>query len=259
MNTFKETILEKINNGEIDMKPRWHFILRAALFMLGVVIVAFVAIYLFSFILFSLHQNGLFFAPIFGLRGLIFFVVSSPWILILLVLVFLVLLYVLVNRYSFSYRKPLVYSMVGVVLFVLVVSCAIQKALVHERVRAFALRHDVPLFVPIYRDATSGRPRGMEVGTITEIHGDGFVILTDRNEFINVQIGPRTKQPPTYTYLPREEVMVFGKRQGNMIEAFGIKIGFKAPGVVNEMRAAEHPRAVEESMYLTATSQYLTQ
>ena len=113
-NTLQETLLAKIKEGQMVMRPRWHFVLKAVLGILGMIILAMAALYLISFILFALREAGLLFIPGFGFHGVGVFLFSLPWILILVSLIFIFLLELLVKRYAFGYRKPLLYSLFGV-------------------------------------------------------------------------------------------------------------------------------------------------
>jgi hypothetical protein len=144
MNNLQKDILNKIKTGEIHMKPKWHFVLKGALWLTATIAVALMAVYLLSFVFFLMRESGLLFAPLFGWAGVVLFVVSSPWILIGVVGVFLGVLYLLVSHYSFSYQKPLVYSMIGSVLLVIALSSFIQATSFHGRAGDFVARPRVP-------------------------------------------------------------------------------------------------------------------
>ena len=145
MNTFKQDILKKITAGEVEMKPRWYFILQSLLLIVGVITATLVAVYLLSFVSFTLRQSGVGFIPLYGFRGVSQFVMSSPWLLIFFTGTFLSLLYLLVSRYSFSYKRPHLYSMIGVVVFVLLASFAIEQTVMHQRISQYSERHHLPL------------------------------------------------------------------------------------------------------------------
>ncbi len=223
MNDFKDNLIQKIKAEHISMRPRWHFVLKAFLLVAGAILAALIAVYLLSFVIFTLHRSGVLFAPQFGWHGVMMLVVSSPWLLLGMLGIFLLLLYVLVSKYSFSYQKPLVYSIVGVVLFVIVVSSLIQYYGFHERVQAFADRHNVPGLRPLYNDPADRRPAGVERGTIKAMTSSGFVLETDESEVLNIVINERTKLPPLNKLVIGDEVLVFGDRSQDSITAFGIK------------------------------------
>lgn len=224
MTDLKNNIIEKIRAGQVAMKPRWHFMLETAMWVAALLVVAMIAVYLLSFVFFVLYQSGVWVAPIFGWSGLLFFVVSSPWLLITLVAFFLLLLYLLVTHFSFSYQKPLVYSLLGTVLFVIGVSSFIQYLMIHELMQEFSQRHQLPGFAPLYKGAMEGRPEGMLVGTIIEMTQTGFVLKTDKDEMVDIVVSKKTRQPINIQYEVGSQVTVFGKKQDDMLEAFGVRL-----------------------------------
>lgn len=224
MNNIKETIIDKIKAGEVSMQPRWHFVLKTILMLVSVVLVGIIAVYLLSFVMFVFHKTGISFATEFGLRGLTFAVVSSPWLIISLALAFVLLLYILVTQYAFSYRKPFVFTMLGVAAFVLIVSSAIQMTTFHNRVGKFADDRGIPGIAPFYRAIDGGRPEGMHVGTISEVSDDGFKMKDEDGTEWTVSITDDTRQRPGTVYAVEDKVIVFGDADGQTITAFGIKI-----------------------------------
>lgn len=220
----QEKLLQKIKAGEVKMVPRWHFVLRGLLWGAMTIVVAIIAVYLLSFVLFALHQSGLAFAPLFGWMGIMMFIVSSPWLLIGVVGIFLFLLYVLVSRYSFSYQKPLVYSMLGLVLVVIAVSSLIQSTNLHQRTGEFAKRHGVPGLEHMYKGVTERPPKDITRGTISEFTDNGFTFTNDAGEEYTVTYNERTRFPVDTELATGDAVMIFGPIQENNIEAFGVRL-----------------------------------
>lgn len=223
MNNLKQNILKKIKTGELNMKPHWHFVLKGLLMVVGIIIVALCVVYLLSFILFTLKQTGVGFAPLYGFRGLSMFVLSSPWLLIVFAAAFLALLYILVSKYSFSYQQPLIYSMVGIVLLVLVGSFAINQTSAHRNLQQFAEHNNVPGLAPLYRGITNDRPENITPGIITELNTAGFVMQTDRSNQFTVLVSERTKSRRGATYDVGDVVFVFGEESDETIKAIGIR------------------------------------
>lgn len=223
MNTFKDDILQKIAHGDVRMVPRWHFVLKATLLGIGAVLAALISIYLLSFLLFVLNATGLLFAPSLGMHGAIFFITSSPWIIIGTLGMFWMLLYVLVTRYSFSYKRPFMYSVIAVVLFVVAFSSLIQQTAVHERVHSFVEDRNVPGIGSMYR-TLDRQPDKITVGTITRIDQDTFVITTGQNNrFTIVRTEGTSEYPVGVRYSMNKCVLVLGKRNGSTITAIGIR------------------------------------
>lgn len=224
MTELKDTITEQIKQGELTAKPHWYFVLRALLFGTGTILVLLLAIYLLSFTFFILRETGLSFAPGFGWQGLMFFTVSSPWLLLSLVGVFLGILYLLVRHYSFSYRRPLVYSLVGTVLVVTLVASLLHQIAMHDMVRSAVIERGTPGLAQLYGDGVGPRSDRVTPGRITLLTEQGFTILTPEQMTREVIITNRTRHRGSENYTPGMMVIVFGKSDDSgTITALGIQ------------------------------------
>ncbi len=210
MRNVHDIILEKIQKGEVHMIPRWRFVLTGAFWIVGLVVASLLAIYLASFVLFVVHRSGLLFVPGFGWRGIMFFVVMSPWMLISATLVFLGIVYVLVRQHAFSYKKPMVYSLISIVLGVLTVSLAIHMLAIHSRILEFSERHNLPGMSEMYHSIADARPEGIFVGTIHTVIPNGFILLTKQQTELVVTITSETRLPRTFMPESGLVVVIFG-------------------------------------------------
>lgn len=180
-----------------------------------------------------MRESGLLFAPLFGWAGVVLFVVSSPWILIGVVGVFLGVLYLLVSHYSFSYQKPLVYSMIGSVLLVIALSSFIQATSFHGRAGDFVARHGVPGLTPMYKGVGERPSRNIASGEVIELTAEGFVMVTSSNEDVVVRVTKQTRIPRDMEIVIGDQVYVFGPQTNEgIIDAFGVRPG---------SRPADHP------------------
>jgi hypothetical protein len=225
MNDIKNKLIEQIKAGEVAMKPRWHFVLRTALMIVGTILTILMAVYLLSLVLYLLVQSGLVYAPQFGGRGLGVFLGSFPWLLVLFLLAFLGLLFVLVRQYSFSYHQPLIYSMIGVAVFVLLASFAIHHTTMHERLHPFMERQPVPGIGAAYKAVREGEYGGVIAGEVLRSTETGFLIETVRGEKLEVVVTPDTKYRTGEVGQVGDRVLVFGERSADKakITAFGIR------------------------------------
>ena len=107
---MRQGVMDAIKKRNIHMRPRWHFVLVSALAALGVFIVLLALLYIVSLSVFFLRDNGTWFATSFGGRGWFSLLHSVPWLLIFFSIIFIAILEVLVQRYSFVYPQaaPLV-------------------------------------------------------------------------------------------------------------------------------------------------------
>ncbi len=224
MNSVQQSVLERIKAGKVIPKPRWRFRLEAALFSVVAVIVGVGAIYLFSLIVFQLHISGLMLVPAFGIDGLWFFVVASPWILIGLSIAFLVLLAVLVQHYSFNYRRPFVTVIAAVVLFVVTSSMLLHAISIHEKVRVLAERYRVPGIVPFYNDAFTQRYPEVVIGEVMDRSATHLLVRDRQGGMHMVRIKPDAFLGDGID--TGDYVVVFGKSSGSSeeeIDAVGIR------------------------------------
>lgn len=223
MNELKNNLIDKIKAGDINMKPRWHFVLRSLLIIFGVITASLVVVYLLSFVLFTLRQSGVGFLPLYGVRGISLFVMNSPWLLIGSAGITFIALQLLVHKYSFSYRQPLLYSVMSVIALVLFGAYAIEQTPMHQRLQEITKERNVPVVGAMYRDVMERQPELVTVGYVTAVTESGLEIVSREKEQLSVYISNATKQKPDSLYQTGDIVMVFGDRDGEIIEALGIR------------------------------------
>ena len=178
-NELRDKVLGAIKNGKVKMRPKWHYVLKTALAITGGVLLSLALLYLVSFIFFALRANGVWFMPAFGLSGMRTFVMSLPWLLIFTSLLFIIILEILVKRYAFAYRKPLLYSVLGILALAIIGGFALARA-------------------PFHRS------------------------LLRRAQEDRVRLVPETRLPFGFNFAEGDEVVVFGDRDDDTVEARGI-------------------------------------
>src|ERR1041385_3423472 len=178
--SIKNKVLGAIEQGKVKMKPRWHFVLQATLLVLGTFLAVLALVYLVSFIFFALHQTGIIHSTEFGFRGVGVFLVSLPWLLILLSVVFIVVLEILVRKYSFSYRRPLLYTIFGIILLVLVSGFVVAQTSFHRHLFLQAWDDNLPVVRGFYRTFGEGASGHFEAGRVTAKTSDGYEISDPR-------------------------------------------------------------------------------
>lgn len=176
------------------MRPRWQFVLRGLLLALGGVFLALVGMYLLSFIFFALYQTGASDALFLGPRGVRVFFTSLPWVLVALGVVFIVVLEVLMRRYTLAYRQPLLYSVLGILVVVLLGSATIGATDFHESLLSEARAQQLPLAGGLYRTFLTD-PEGIHAGGIATVEEDGFTLQTLRGDTLRIRMTPDTRMP----------------------------------------------------------------
>jgi hypothetical protein len=223
-NSIRDNILKSIEAGTVTMKPKWHFVLQAVLLVAGIVLAVLALLYLISFIIFILHQTGAWFVPGFGLSGVNEFLISFPWLIVLVAIIFIVLLEILVRRYSFGYQKPLLYTTVGILALVTVGGFVVAATPLHRSLFDSARLEHLPIGGGFYKQFGTPHRNNVAIGSITEIEDDTGYLIQDRRDMIfEIIYGNDTDFPDGQDFQVGDSIAVFGNRNANTIQAVGIK------------------------------------
>ncbi len=148
--SIQEYVISSIKEGKLNMRPKWHFVLKTILRVLSIVILFFTLIYLLNFIGLVTHEkdfNILDLSP----QGMHAFMTAIPWVIVLLSMFLLMTFYILIKNYSFIYRKPIVYSFFGIIFFVTIIGFAVHLLDVRFRFARFGEGPRTPILGPIHK------------------------------------------------------------------------------------------------------------
>lgn len=221
--TVEEEVLKAIRERRVCMRSKKYFALQAALLASGVTILFLAVLYLASFVIFEVFETGVWFAPVPGLDGWILFFRSLPWLLILFVFVFMLILEVMVRKYSFAYRRPLLYSMLGIVGLAVVGGFLISRADFHNQFRDFARDHRIRGVGRFYRDFGAPRMQEVRKGVIEEVVPGGFLVRTRRGETSTILITSSTRMSEGGAFMIRDMVIIFGPESSGTVQAVGVR------------------------------------
>jgi len=224
MIAVRDHILDAVKAGQVKMRPRWHFILQSILTVLGLVIGILAVMYLVSFAVFVLRQTGVLFVPSFGYRGYFVFLRSMPWLLILLAIFFVAILEILTRRYSFAYRRPLLYTIIGIVAFTFIGGALVGLTSFHGRLSHYAEQQEVPVASELYELFRGEQVVNVHRGTVTALFPQGFAMQNARSENLMVLVTPDTSFPTGNVFRVGDLVVVFGNRVGSIIHALGVRV-----------------------------------
>lgn len=229
--TIKENILATIKSGQVKMTPRWHFVLKAVLAVLGAVIIFLTVLYLASFIIFVLRQTGVLLVPAFGWPGWLAFFTHLPLFLIFLVIIFIIVLELLVRHYAFAYRRPLLYSALGIFILAVAGAVALANSSFHGGMSKYADDNKDTVVGRFY--VQYARPTFIDVhrGMIINMINNGFMMKDRRQEVITIVVTRQTRLPMGADFSIGDIVVVFGDRDNDVVQAFGIQ---KACNIVDE-------------------------
>lgn len=135
-NNLTQKVLEKIRSGKVKMRSRFYFVLKAIILVLAAGITVLMSIFLASFIAFALKMNG----PVFFLTALA-----------LAALIFVLLAWLLAEKFSAFYKKPLVFGLALVFILVAISSAAVLKTPFHQKMLELSQQKEVPIISPFYK------------------------------------------------------------------------------------------------------------
>lgn len=222
-NSIKNKVLQAIETGKVKMKPKWEFILQTILMIFGAIILTFALLYFFSLTIFILRQSGIWFVPSFGYKGIMPFFSSLPWLLIILILVAIVVLEILVKHFSFVYRKPVLYSLAGIVLLVIFGSFSVANSQFHRGMFELAEQNRLPFAGGLYQDYGLQRLENVAEGVIREASDLEYLIENRKGESIKVILDDDTDINTIGDLEVGDIVVVIGRRSDGSINARGIQ------------------------------------
>jgi len=221
--TIGEKILKKIKKGKIKMKPKSYFILKTILFVAGIVFAFLLTIFLASFIIFLLRASGVFNFPALGFRGLGMFFASLPWLLMLFVILFVIILEFLARKFSVVYQRPLVYSILGIVIIILLLGIFIARTPMHSKLFQGVQEGKFSVFGPLYKGRHIKSLDNVYFGKVLNLADNGFEIETKEGEIFSIVISSETRPFQSIKYIKEEDtVIVIGDKDNSTIKAFGV-------------------------------------
>ncbi len=221
-NSIKEAVLETIEAGRAQPKPKWHFTLQAALGAVVLALAAAALLYLASFIFFALEETNVMLAPEFGWRGFGVFFSSLPWLLIVISLVLVFIVEGLIRRYTLGYRRPLLYTAIAIVLLAVGGSLVIARIHLHERISEVSEHTGMPM-AGLYRSYAHRPIDNLYSGIITDLSRDGFFMRSGFGELLGVIVTRETVFPFGADMAPDDAVLVIGQRRADTIKADGVR------------------------------------
>ena len=146
---------------------------------------------------------------------------SLPWTLVITAILFILVLEILVRHFSFAARRPIVYTLLGIVLL-MGIGGAFAAPFHREFFRA-AYEDKLPVMGGFYRGYGAPPPRNTFVGVISETFKNGFFIEDRNNVKVKVTISPKTRFPFGTELSEGDAVVVLGDFSSGTVQALGIR------------------------------------
>lgn len=222
--TLSERVRDTLLQTNPSIKPRWYFVLLGTLAIIGTLLLMCLTLFLMSFVFFILNQESIGFVPTFGIAGALAVLFSLPWIIILLIVIFVIVLEMFLRHISFAYRRPLIYSLAAIIVLTVFGGLAIARTTLHETLMERAEMSTFPLVRPLYRHYREKPPSAeLNWGRIGNTTTEGFILEHPQRPPLIIIITEQTQLAPHTRIVPDAMVSVFGKQTNNVIEAKGIR------------------------------------
>jgi len=221
--SLTDKVLEKIKGGQIKMRPKFYFVLKTVLLAVGFFVAGSLVLFLISFISFHLRASGIWYLPGFGPRGWGIYLRLMPWFLILAGLILILILEILAKRFSFVWRRPIIYSLLAIILIALIGGFIIERTPFHLGLFFQAREGKLPFAGPIYRDFGMPRFHDVQRGVVEEVIENGFKIRTFDDQLLTVVLAGETQFPFGKEIEKGDTVVVMGEREDDTVRAFGIR------------------------------------
>ncbi len=227
---IKQSVLEKIKDGEINMRPKMHFTFKVIALIAVSVVVLVTSSIIVSFMYFTLRISGHDFLLGFGLLGIERFLMLFPWLLLIIDVCFIIMLEMLLKHFKFGYRSPIIYLSLGILLVVLAGGFIIDRTRVHNFFMERAEANQLPVFGAIYEHLKHPQPRVMGIcaGTVLSVNGN-IIIVKDVDKDADdgtCKVDIASSSPVTPALVPGDQVFIGGAEMNGIIKAYGLhKIG----------------------------------
>ncbi|HOK17614.1 MAG TPA: hypothetical protein PL164_02610 [Candidatus Paceibacterota bacterium] len=220
----KSTALEKIKSGKVKMHSKLYFVLKTLLWAIGAVLIFIASVYLVNLLFLVLHKSGLWLLPTFGPKGMKVFLSNFPWILLLIVLIFVALLEILIRRFSVAYKRPMIYSILAILVLISLIGFLIQKSSFNEHILKQVEKGHLPITNRFYNRYGMQRPENVYFGVVIKINNDkSFFIKEDNGTLRKVEILSSTYFPQKINIKEGDYIMVMGRMINGIIRAEGIR------------------------------------
>jgi hypothetical protein len=217
--TMRQRILQAIHEHRLTMKPRWRMFLSTSFSFSTVGALALLLLFLESFLIYSVYQNGSAFLLRSGWAGILALFGTLPWLPITLGLGAAVGLGILINQRTQTYRLPFAYTLGMVIAVILGCSYVIATTTLHPAIAGFVEAHNTPVLHPFYDSLPKTEANQTVVGEVQDIQGQSMTVQNRQGGTVRVQVqaSERTGNSKKLNVKKGDVVVVIEKKQEQLL------------------------------------------
>ncbi len=220
---IEDMVMSKIKSGKVKLRSKYIFIAEkfglSSAFILSVSLAAL----FFNLFLFYLKTTDNLEYLSFGSEGMFAFLESFPYLLVIVLILFLFISGYLMAKADFSYRKPFGYFAVSLIAFVIITGGVLAYTDISEQIeeQAFSENSQGLIFKPFLGRAVGLRKSGL-AGKIFEVSDEYLVIEIPRG-FQKVDI-KNLETDENNKFKINQFIMAIGERREDVFIATKIRI-----------------------------------
>lgn len=219
---MKDKIINTIKNSEVKMRSRGYFIARAVLAIIVAIVVLFLLLFVITFILFTLRENGGFFAANFGPTGWGIFLESLPWSIFLLSIALLLVLWLLLRRYAIVYHQPFLYTLLILIVMVSIAALFLLPGSLQGGIFHYVSQNRIPMVTGVYEFETAPM-NGVYRGQVAALATTSIILKSTSGQTSTVLMVPAVAAE-IRAIVPGDYVIIFGRQVATAtIEVSGVE------------------------------------
>ncbi len=221
---IKENIVSKIERGELKMRTKSYFILKSFLIFGSLSLFFLFTLYIGSLVVFVLRANNILFFYGTGFHGIKTVIFSFPWYLVLLALILIVFLEIIGKNFRVVYRKPLIYSLIAIMILSLTGSILVDSFSMHDSLFKMANEEKLPIGGRMYRNLGNLDIENAHFGEILKKENNNWTMRLENNEIVSLKITNETRGKRVFEEIKEgSEVVVIGELENEEINVLGFR------------------------------------
>lgn len=224
-NKISEEIIGKIKRGEIKMLSKNYLLMKSAIFGIVSLFVVMTAAFFLVLVFYILKINGFINMSCFGLKGIRDMILSLPILLFALAILFVIAAAMFLHEYPATYRRPLIYSVGGLLvifsagLLVFTEAVSLRRAVYNEIETG-----EIPLVSSFFDYIKEVNPRNVYKGRVVKVYANSITFNAENEEeILRAAFGPQTSIYADEPIKAGDYVIIHGRKNGNTIGVFVVE------------------------------------